>query len=53
LECAREQLLRIRGSVSVVSAFKVVPEEQALREIQGCRLITADGMNKDWKPPEK
>jgi len=30
---------------------KVVPEEQALKEIQGCRLITADGMNKDWKPP--
>jgi hypothetical protein len=32
---------------------KVVPEEQALREMQGCHLITADGMNKDWKPPEK
>jgi hypothetical protein len=32
---------------------KVVPEEQGLREIQGCRLITADGMNKDWKSPEK
>jgi hypothetical protein len=30
---------------------KVVPEEQALKEIQGCRLVTADGMNKDWKPP--
>jgi hypothetical protein len=32
---------------------KVVPEEKALKEIQGCHLITADGMNKDWKPPEK
>jgi hypothetical protein len=30
---------------------KVVPEEQSLREIQKCRLITADGKNKDWKPP--
>ena len=30
---------------------KVVPEEQGLREIQKCHLITADGMNKDWKPP--
>jgi hypothetical protein len=30
---------------------KVVPEEQGLKEIQGCHLITADGMNKDWKPP--
>jgi hypothetical protein len=25
----------------------VVPEEKALKEIQGCRLITADGMNKN------
>ena len=31
---------------------KVVPEEQGLREIQGCRLITADGMNKSWSPSE-
>jgi hypothetical protein len=31
---------------------KVMPEEDALKEIQQCRLITADGMNKDWKPPE-
>ena len=30
---------------------KVVNEEQVLREIQKCRLITANGMNKDWKPP--
>ena len=29
----------------------VVPEAQALKEIQACRLITADGANKDWKPP--
>ena len=28
---------------------KVVPEEQALKEIQKCRLITADGRNKDLK----
>jgi len=31
---------------------KVVPEEDGLKEIQGCRLITADGMNANWKPPE-
>jgi len=31
---------------------KVVPEQQGLREIEGCRLITADGMNKNWSPPE-
>jgi hypothetical protein len=29
---------------------KVVPEEQALKEIQKCRLITADGMNRDIPP---
>jgi hypothetical protein len=32
---------------------KVVPEEQALKEIQGCRLVTADGANSDWKPPQQ
>jgi hypothetical protein len=32
---------------------KVVPEEEGSKEIQGCHLITADGMNKDWKPPAK
>jgi hypothetical protein len=32
---------------------KVVPEEQGLKELQGCHLITANGMNKDWKAPEK
>lgn len=32
---------------------KVVPEGQGLKEIQSCHLITADGMNKDWKPPQK
>jgi hypothetical protein len=26
------------------------PEEKALKEIQGCHLITADGLNRDWKP---
>jgi hypothetical protein len=30
---------------------KQVSEEQGLKEIQGCHLITADGLNKDWKPP--
>ncbi len=30
---------------------KVVPEPQALREMGKCRLITADGRNKDWKAP--
>lgn len=30
---------------------KVVTEQQGLKEIQNCRLITADGVNKDWKPP--
>lgn len=28
-----------------------VPEDKGLQEIQKCRLITADGANKDWKPP--
>ena len=32
---------------------KVVSEEDALKEIQRCRLITADGMNENWKPLEK
>lgn len=32
---------------------KPVPEKDALKEIQTCKLITADGMNKDWKPPAK
>lgn len=32
---------------------KVVPEEQALKEMQGCHLITADDMNKNWTPPQK
>ncbi|MDE3098215.1 MAG: DUF2846 domain-containing protein [Verrucomicrobiota bacterium] len=32
---------------------KVVPEDEALREIQRCHLITADGRNANWKPPEK
>ncbi len=31
----------------------VVPEDKALKEIQNCRLITADGTNANWKPPEK
>lgn len=30
---------------------KVVPEEQALKEIQKCRLISGDDAN--WEPPEK
>jgi hypothetical protein len=29
---------------------KVVPSEEALREIQKCKLITADGRNKNWRP---
>ncbi len=29
---------------------KPVPEEQGLKEMQSCHLITADGINKDWKP---
>jgi hypothetical protein len=32
---------------------KVVPEDQALKEMQGCRLITANGMNKDWNQSAK
>ena len=32
---------------------KVVPEEEGLKGMQGCRLITADSMNKDWKAAEK
>ena len=28
---------------------KVVKEEQGLKEIQGCRLITAGDRNKDWQ----
>ena len=32
---------------------KVVPEADALKELEGCHLITADGMNKDWTPPQK
>jgi hypothetical protein len=32
---------------------KVVPEDEALKEIQSCHLITADGMNANWKPPER
>jgi hypothetical protein len=32
---------------------KIVAEEKALKEIEKCRLITADGANKDWKAPEK
>lgn len=32
-------------------APKVVSESDGLKEIQSCRLITADNMNKDWKPP--
>jgi hypothetical protein len=32
---------------------KCVSEEQGSREIQSCRLITADNLNKDWKPPQK
>jgi hypothetical protein len=31
---------------------KVVPEKDALSEIQNCRLITADGMNQNWHPAE-
>lgn len=30
---------------------KVVTEEEALKEIGKCRLNTADGANRDWKPP--
>jgi hypothetical protein len=30
---------------------RVVPEEQGMKEIQNCHLITADGRNKDWKAP--
>lgn len=29
---------------------KQVPEERALKEMQGLHLITANGANKDWKP---
>ena len=32
---------------------KVVPQDQALKEMQGCRLITANGMNKDWNATGK
>ena len=32
---------------------KIVSEEEALREIPKCRLITADGMNKNWRPPSE
>ena len=32
---------------------KVVTEDRAMSEIQKCRLITADNLNKDWRPPEK
>ena len=31
---------------------KQVPEEQGAREIQKCHLITVDGKNKDWQPPQ-
>ncbi len=30
---------------------RIVPEAEALKELQDCRLITADGMNQNWAPP--
>jgi hypothetical protein len=32
---------------------QVVPEEDGLKQIQACHLITADDMNKNWTPPQK
>lgn len=31
---------------------KIVPEKDGLKEIVNCRLISADGMNKDLKPSD-
>jgi hypothetical protein len=49
-------LERRRDSVASRNHYvlpEVVPGEDGLKEIQACHLITADGMNKDWTPPQK
>ncbi len=47
------RLTVLPGATFLHVAPKPVTETDALKEIQSCKLITAGGINVNWKPPEK